>query len=102
MTLSLLTLGFFGLFLLANIPQLALSDQSPSQKGELYDVSFEDLGNLPIVASAKVDKRFLDIGGLIEFVIQKNRLRIMLNLEGAEAYRRQMSSKLTQMAAHCI
>ena len=103
MTLSLLTLGFFGLLLLAKLPQLALSDQLSPQKGELYDVlSFEELGNIPIVVSAKDDKRVFDAGGLIEFVIQKIRLRFMLNLEGADACRMQMSSKLAQMAARCL
>ena len=124
MKLSLLTLGFFGLLLLANLPQLALSGQLSAQKDELDDVSFKDLGNIPIVASAKTDKRLFDapagafvfgeqdiasrkrIQGrkfeVIEFVTQKERLRFMLNIEGTEAYCMQMSSKPIQMTTRCV
>lgn len=43
---------------------------------------------------------FLNAGGLIEFITKNNRLRFMLNLQKAEEYRVQVSSKLAQMAAH--
>lgn len=41
---------------------------------------------------------FLDSGGLIEFVIKKNRLRFALNLEASEEYRIGLSSKLARLA----
>ena len=41
---------------------------------------------------------FLEAGGLIEFVIKKNRLRFTLNLEAAEDYRMGFSSKLARLA----
>ncbi|EDY80417.1 hypothetical protein VDG1235_31 [Verrucomicrobiia bacterium DG1235] len=41
---------------------------------------------------------FLDTGGLIEFLIQKNRLRFSLNLEESDAYKIGVSSKLMQLS----
>ena len=41
---------------------------------------------------------FLESGGLIEFVIRKNRLRFALNLEASDDYRIGLSSKLARLA----
>ena len=53
-----------------------------------------DLGILTVGDS----EGFLDAGGLIEFVIRKNRLRFTLNLEASEQYRIGLSSKLARLA----
>ncbi len=43
---------------------------------------------------------FLKAGGLIEFVIRKNRLRFTLNLDASDQYRIGLSSKLAHLAVN--
>ncbi|MBC2608173.1 YfiR family protein [Pelagicoccus albus] len=51
------------------------------------------------VVSVSDEAGFLDAGGLIEFSVQKNRLRFYLNLDAAEDYGVNLSSKLIQLSA---
>lgn len=66
------------------------------QSNSWYDII--EQSKLNSIVTVGEDEGFLDAGGLIEFVVIKNRLRFTLNLDVALQYRLGLSSKLAQLS----
>ncbi len=62
-----------------------------------WQTIFEDARANSVLTVGEEDQ-FLEAGGLIQFSIQRNRLRFALNLDEAENYQLSLSSKLVQLA----
>ena len=69
---------------------------SNSEKSRLANI-FKDLGNAPVLTVGEYDQ-FTQLGGMINFVRQGNKIRFQINDEAAKAADLKISSKLLSLA----